>query len=138
MRSRATALSLVFLGGALGVLCREMLTVLFGGPQQLPLAVFVANVVGALLLGVLLETLHGRSSRAATRYKLLLGTGLLGGFTTYSALAQVVTMLLIDGAAMFAVLYAFATVLVGGIATWFGVFVATRISGAQEGLPDAR
>lgn len=45
-----------------------------------PVAVFVANILGALLIGVLAARLP-----ASTDLRLMLGTGVLGGFTTYSA-----------------------------------------------------
>lgn len=56
------------------------------GPGEWPWSTFVANTVGcfalALLLAVLVSTSH-----AARRVRLLVGTGLLGGFTTFSTFA---------------------------------------------------
>jgi fluoride ion exporter CrcB/FEX len=54
-----------------------------------PIATFGINVIGAFLLGVLLEFLADRSPDIgwSRRMRLAVGTGGLGGFTTYSALA---------------------------------------------------
>jgi CrcB protein len=50
------------------------------------LPVLLANVVGAFLIGVLMARPFGRlAERARADLRLLLGTGVLGGFTTYSA-----------------------------------------------------
>lgn len=76
---RASSLLLVFAGGAVGTLLRVgVLALTLGIPE--PVAMLAINVCGALLLGVL----TGAVRRHAVR--LLLGTGLLGGFTSYSAM----------------------------------------------------
>ncbi len=77
---------LIAAGGALGTLMRYGLNVslagAFGG--LLPLHTFVANVVGSFALGLLMELGAGRHL-AGTELRLVLGTGVLGGFTTYSS-----------------------------------------------------
>lgn len=78
-----TTLGLVFVGGALGTGLRALLT-------SRPDAVWwtlAVNVVGSFALGWLLAALSSRSGRGASGAKAVLGTGFLGGFTTYSALA---------------------------------------------------
>ena len=96
------------------------------------------NLAGAFALGFLLEVFL-RLGRGANgmRLRLFLGTGMLGGFTSYSALAEAVTALTASGAVLQAMLYGFGTVLLGGIASWAGITVAAlvrkpRVSGAQE------
>ncbi len=93
---------------------------------SLPVAVFVANIVGAFLLGVLLESLaqRGPEHEGRTTVRLLLGTGLLGGFTTYSALAQAVALLFQSGEAWVAAVYGLAMILLGAIASWFGMLLS--------------
>lgn len=78
---------LVAVGGAIGTALRAGITLAIGddlGPALVPLI----NVVGAFLIGILFgwRSRMPRSSRAQ-RVQLFLGTGVLGGFTTYSALA---------------------------------------------------
>jgi CrcB protein len=117
----ATALGLVFLGGTLGVFGRELLTLALSERADLPIGVLVANLVGSLLLGLLLRTLEGSQTPRAQRMRLLFGTGVLGGFTTYSALALAVTLLLGEGEPWFAFGYGLGTLLAGGLAMWAGI-----------------
>jgi fluoride exporter len=51
------------------------------------------------------------------------GTGFLGGFTTYSALAVDTVQLLRFGEVALATAYAFGTLLLGATATWLGIVV---------------
>lgn len=75
-------LALVGAGGALGTTARASLALaLPTGWVSIP--TLIANVVGAFLLGVLYTSVS--ADRVGVR--LGLGTGVLGGFTTYSALA---------------------------------------------------
>ena len=54
------------------------------------MTILVINVVGAFALGLLLELLARRGSDGGRRraVRLLIGTGVLGGFTTYSTFAS--------------------------------------------------
>lgn len=121
LRVRMTAVLLVFIGGTVGTAARHGLTLVFPPVDGVPYVILGANIAGALLLGVLLETL----TRAGTgdRLRLLLGTGGLGGFTTYSALAAD-TALLTGSSAGVGIGYAIATVVIGGAATWAGIAIA--------------
>jgi CrcB protein len=75
---------LVVAGGAAGTAARLALGLLLADAGVLP--VLLANVVGAFLIGVLMARPFGRlAERARADLRLLLGTGVLGGFTTYSA-----------------------------------------------------
>ncbi|WP_174843176.1 CrcB family protein [Cryobacterium luteum] len=122
-------LGLVFVGGTAGTALREGLGLLLPAGTGLPLITLGINLVGALLLGLLLEALVRRGADAAgrRRLRLLLGTGLLGGFTTYSALASDSALLLQGGEIQRAVAYALGTVLLGGLATWLGVVLAAAL-----------
>lgn len=120
-RVTATNLLAVWVGGTVGTALRVVVT-----PDRalasLPVATFVVNVVGAGLLGLLVERLSRRpEDRRQHVLGLLLGTGLLGGFTTYSALAVDCVQLLRSGATTAAVAYALGTLLVGGVACWVGI-----------------
>ena len=71
---------LVALGGTIGTAARLGLGLVIPDAGGVPVAVLLANVLGALLIGVLASRLP-----ASADLRLLLGTGVLGGFTTYSA-----------------------------------------------------
>lgn len=79
------ALLLVMAGGAIGVAGRAALTVPYdaGHPLTVPAITAGINIVGSLLLGVVVGWLDDRHPRL----RVFLGTGVLGGFTTYSAFA---------------------------------------------------
>jgi CrcB protein len=77
------------------------------------------------MLGVLLETLvrSGADTGARRTVRLLLGTGFLGGFTTYSTLAVGTAALVVEGSIWFAVAYCLGTVALGAAATFVGIAV---------------
>ena len=118
---------LVFVGGVLGTAGRYGAGEALGPWGPWPAATFCVNVVGAFLLGVLLEALGRRGPDVGMRQRLrlLLGTGFLGAFTTYSTLAVDTDLLVRDGYASVAVAYAVGTVVVGFLATWSGIWAAT-------------
>lgn len=72
---------LVFCGGAVGTAIRAALSTVLPHPWAV---IWAINVVGSFVLGFLGARL---SRRGWTDLKLLLGTGLCGGLTTYSTFA---------------------------------------------------
>ena len=119
----------VVLGGALGTLARYAVGMAVGDVAGVPLGIFVINVTGAFALGLLLEALALRGSDHGARrtMRLLLGTGVLGGFTTYSLLATDVAELLLSGNVLGGLGYGLATLVCGGAATWLGVVLAQAL-----------
>ena len=80
-------LAAVFVGGALGTVARVLLAMLAApDPGRWPWPTFIANAVGALLLGYFTTRLLERLPVSQYR-RPLLGTGFCGGLTTYSAFA---------------------------------------------------
>ncbi len=121
-------LALVAAGGVVGTAARIAVTLvvdqLVGDADgSFPLAIFVINIVGAFILGLLLERLALRGPDVGARRitRLLVGTGVLGGFTTYSALSADSAELLTDGGVLVALVYGVTTVLVGALASWAGI-----------------
>ena len=120
-------LSLVALGGAIGTAVREIVAEMFPAVDGVSWSIFWINIVGALLLGLLLEALSHRGPDYGHRrtLRLLLGTGVLGGFTTYSALAEATAALFLDGHGLAGTGYALLTVVSGAIATAGGLVAAS-------------
>lgn len=122
-------LAVVFVGGTLGTAAREGLGLALPTASGVPWAVLTANLVGAFALGLLLEALADRGGDHGIRrtLRLLLGTGFLGGFTTYSALAAGTAQLFGAGDGWLAASYALGTVVVGLGATVAGILLAPRM-----------
>jgi CrcB protein len=125
---RPSMLAVVLVGGAIGTAAREGLALAIHPVGGLPLAILLINVVGAFVLGVLLEALARRGPDVGRRrlVRLAVGTGFCGGFTTYSALAVGTAELLRSGTTGLALGYAIGSVLVGAVAAWAGVLVGSR------------
>jgi CrcB protein len=120
-------IGLVAAGGTVGTGLRYLITTAIPTRAGLPVATLGINIVGAFLLGALLELLADRGIRAALsrRLRLLIGTGGLGGFTTYSALATDTATLIATHPAR-AVGYALTTVIIGAIASVAGIWLSRR------------
>ena len=128
----AALLGLVVLGGTLGAAGRAALVLAIppdAPALALPMTTMAINVIGSLLLGVVVGVLGSGSPRL----RAFLGTGILGGFTTYSAFAvQVVRVA--DGTATLALVLAVASLLVGVAGALAGLIIGRRY--AQDPLVD--
>lgn len=120
-------IALVAAGGAVGTGARYLIQSALPPWAGVPVATVAINVLGAFLLGALLERLAapGGAAVRARRLRLLAGTGGLGGFTTYSALATDTVSLLATHPGR-ALGYALATVLAGAAASVLGIWLSRR------------
>ena len=113
---------LVAAGGAAGAVTRYALGVqalrIWGSAW--PFGTFIANVSGGLLMGVLAGYLAHRGGADQERLRVLLGVGVLGGFTTFSAFSLDVVAMLERGAALSAIGYITASVGVSVAALFIG------------------
>lgn len=115
---------LVAAGSAVGTLARAGIgSALPAGAGHWPWATFGVNILGSLLLGALLEALSrsGEDTGWRRRVRLGLGTGVLGGFTTYSTYAVEVDRLAGTGHLPVAAAYALVSVAAGVAAAGLGV-----------------
>lgn len=121
-------LALVALGGMIGTGLREALSLAIPPVVGIPFTTAAINIIGAFVLGFLLETLAHRGPDAGRRraLRLFVGTGMLGGFTTYSALATD-TVLLLQHTPAVGIAYAIGTLLLGALATAGGILSAGSI-----------
>lgn len=105
------------------------MTLLVPEVEVFPVATFGVNLVGAFVLGALLEGLARSGPDTGRRLgaRLFVGTGVLGGFTTYSALATATAELTSAGLPWWAAAYAFGTVLLGAVASVAGIAVGGRL-----------
>lgn len=129
-------LPLIATGGAIGTAAREGLTLAFPAVDGVPFAILGVNLVGAFLLGLLVEALARRGPDTGRRrtVRLTLGTGVLGGFTTYSALSTDTALLLLDGRWTVGTAYALGSVVIGAGMTVAGIVVAAAHHRWADGL----
>lgn len=127
-RPRLDALVAVAVGGALGSLGRwAVAEVLPHSPGEVPVSTVLVNLTGSLLLGLLLGLLAGPRPRHVL-LRPLLGTGLLGGWTTFSTAMLDTHDLLRAGEAPTAVGYLVGSVAVGLTAAWVGLRTGSRLA----------
>ena len=130
--SPLTASALVFAGGGAGAVLRHqsgrLLTHAFGpgAMTAFPWATLSVNVAGSLAMGLLAGWLARFGSGGET-WRLLIGVGLLGGFTTFSAFSLELMLLIERGQAGTAFAYAAVSVLAGLIGLYIGL-IAMRLA----------
>jgi CrcB protein len=105
----------VLIGGAAGSLLRYAagLFVLDHFAGKFPLGTFLINVTGSFCIGVAMSAL-------GAGWRPLVVTGVLGGFTTFSAFEWETFSLGQDGYPGLALLYAAGSVICGFAACWAG------------------
>ena len=127
-------LAYVMVGGAVGVLARAAI-ICPVADDAVPWVTLAINATGSLLLGVVVGRLDDRHPRT----RAFLGTGVLGGFTTYSAFAVETASWI--GTPGLAVALAGASLAAGVAGAIAGLFIGRRIAdrpGEIEPPEDAR
>ena len=126
MNRELVMVAFVALGGALGSAARYLVTTTV---QRLvapvfPYGTFTVNIVGAFVAGALIARfeIHGLESPAARAFVFV---GVLGGFTTFSALAADTFALARGSTLALAAVNSVGQLVAGLIALWVGHFVAS-------------
>jgi fluoride exporter len=121
---------LVALGGGLGAGLRHLANMgalrLFG--PNFPWGTMGVNVLGSLAMGVFIELLVRRAG-SSNELRLFVATGLLGGFTTFSAFSLDFAVLFERGALGQAIFYALGTVILSILALFAGLWLVRTIAG---------
>lgn len=124
----ALAFLLIFIGGGLGSSLRHAVNqasaVVFG--PDYPYGTLFVNVVGSLAMGVLAGwfALRGEGGQLL---RLFAATGVLGGFTTFSAFSLDAALLWERGQTAGAAFYVLTSVLVAILSIFTGLFIARTI-----------
>jgi fluoride exporter len=120
---------MVAAGGALGAVARYGVGVqalrLWGSGW--PFGTFIANILGGILMGTLAGFLAHRGGADQERLRLLLGVGVLGGFTTFSAFSLEAALMIERRAYGQAFAYATASVLLSISALFVGLAFARKV-----------
>ena len=121
-------LSLDMLGGALGAGARYLTgiaTLRLFGPGY-PFGTLTVNIVGGLAMGLLVGMLS-RASVPGDHLRLLLGVGVLGGYTTFSSFSLEMANMLQRGDLGMALSYVLLSV-VGAVAALFAGLALVRVA----------
>ena len=121
-------LILVAVGGAIGAALRHLVNL---GSLRLvgvnyPWGTMAINIAGSLAMGVFIELL-ARRFNASNELRLFIATGILGGFTTFSAFSLDFAVLWERGAALPALAYAIASVAGSILALFLGLWLARSL-----------
>ncbi|MBI5277558.1 MAG: fluoride efflux transporter CrcB [Burkholderiales bacterium] len=113
---------LVFVGGGIGASLRHWVNGvglrLFG--YDYPWGTFFINVSGSLLMGMVVE-LAAQKASLSPQVRLLVATGILGGYTTFSTFSLETGLLHTRGEHLAAIAYAAGSVLLGVAAFFLGM-----------------
>jgi CrcB protein len=112
----------IALGGSLGSMLRYLSSVIIQKyyASVFPLATFLVNVIGCLLIGIIMGLLE-KNQLTNSNIKWLLVTGFCGGFTTFSAFSFENITLLQNENFGWAFLYIISSVVIGIGAVWLGL-----------------
>jgi CrcB protein len=125
-------LLLVAAGGAIGAVARYLTgtqTLRLFGPG-LPYGTLAVNVLGGLAMGVLVAALALRGGADQERWRLLLGVGVLGGFTTFSAFSLEVALMIERREWASAFAYSTVSVVASVAALFAGMILARKLMAA--------
>jgi len=121
-------LLLVAVGGAIGASLRHLTNIasvrLMG--SSFPWGTMAINVAGSLAMGVFIE-LVARRFNASNELRLFVATGILGGFTTFSAFSLDFAVLWERGALGAAAFYAIGSVVLSLLALFAGLWLARTV-----------
>jgi CrcB protein len=122
-------IALVGVGGAVGSVARYGVAQWFPATTGFPWSTFAVNLVGAFVLGVLLELLtrDGPDIGRRRQLRLLIGTGFCGGLTTYSTLAVEADLLVRGHRDGLAAVYGLSSITGGLVIAALGVVMAARV-----------
>ncbi len=126
-RGQGPVVAVVAAGGALGAAARYGASLIWPPPTgAFPWTTFWVNVVGCAVIGVFMVVIT--DVRAAHRLvRPFFGTGVLGGFTTFSTYAVDIQKLVDETRFWTALLYLFATLVAALAAVWLAVTAARRV-----------
>ncbi len=120
---------IVFLGGGLGAALRHgvnlMSARLFG--LSFPFGTLFVNVSGSFLMGAIIAWLAFKDG-GGQHWKLFLTTGILGGYTTFSAFSLETALLYERGEVGLAALYVIASVALSIAGLFAGLFLVRHFS----------
>ncbi len=117
----------VALGGAIGASLRHLTGIgvfRYFGPQEFPVAIILVNVIGSFVMGFFVVT---AAQRGLTHLSPFVMTGIMGGFTTFSAFSLEAVTLYSRGEFGYAALYVGLSVGLSIAALMLGMYLARGV-----------
>ena len=120
----------VGLAGAVGALARYGLGMMIDsiGPSAFPVSTLLINLIGSFLLGWLTH-MFLRTGKPSPQFVTIVGTGMIGSFTTFSTFSVETIRLLEESRIGLALLYVFLSITLGLGSSWLGYRVGVRRKG---------
>lgn len=117
----------VGLAGAVGALARYGLGMMIDsiGPSAFPVSTLLINLIGSFLLGWLTH-MFLRTGKLSPEFVTIVGTGMIGSFTTFSTFSVETIRLLDESRIGLALLYVFLSITLGLGSSWLGYRVGVR------------
>lgn len=117
----------VGLAGAVGALARYGLGMMIDsiGPSAFPVSTLLINLSGSFLLGWLTH-MFLRTGKLSPQFVTIVGTGMIGSFTTFSTFSVETIRLLDESRIGLALLYVFLSITLGLGSSWLGYRVGVR------------
>ena len=111
------------IGSFIGGIFRYLLTLLIHSKTatHFPLGTLAVNIIGCFLIGIVIGLFD--KGLVSQEWKLFLATGVLGGFTTFSAFSIETFTLFREGHTGYALIYILASVILGLLATYIAYLI---------------
>ena len=114
----------VGLGSCIGGILRYVISIYISSKSstEFPYGTLTVNIIGCLVIGIV----YGFATKGiiSTEWRIFLATGILGGFTTFSAFSYETFVMLKQNDFINAAVYVFTSFIAGIIATFFGFWIS--------------
>ena len=112
-----------FIGGVLRYLLSQFVQLKI--VSAFPFGTFIVNVIGCFFIGLVFGL--AEKGNLTNEWRLFLITGILGGFTTFSAFSNETVAMIRDGNLWYALSYVASSIGIGLLATFLGISIAKWI-----------
>ena len=119
---------MIAIGGALGSMAR-FAAVAYLTPMlnfRFPIGTFIVNIVGSFLIGVAYVVLVEKAV-LPNEWRLFFITGILGGFTTFSAFSLEMLRMWQEGDVLISIFYAASSVVLGLLFAYVGMHLTQKL-----------
>lgn len=119
---------LIAIGGALGSIARYA-AVVYLTPlmnYRFPFGTFIVNISGSFLIGLAYVVIVEKAL-VASEWRLFVVTGVLGGYTTFSAFSLEMLQMWQEGHVAISLIYALSSVALGLVFAYLGMQIAQKV-----------